>query len=554
MENAQHNPVIRLLPSFTDLAFLLPIVMFLRGGGGPGMLEGDTGWHIRTGEWILANGRVPDKDIFSYTKAGEPWFAWEWLWDTIFAWLHQRGGMEAVVLASLLVICLTFVLVFRSSRRLSGNVLLAAVFTVLATVGSSLHWWARPHLVTLLFAAIFCWLLERAREGRMRLLWLLPLATVPWTNLHGGFLVGIVLALTYAAGELTSWLVEADSGAGKAALARARNYSAAAAGCLAASLVNPYFYRLHVHIYQYLTEPFQWQNIVEFQALNFRHPAAPYFGPVIFLGLMAAFWGVYRRRFTEAWLILSWTYLSLVALRNLPIFLVVATPILARSASEWVALLPRPDLRPWLAGFIRWFTETAEETGRIDLAWRTHLVSVLGMGLVVALFYAAPPTPVLRAGYDIAKYPVRAVDALAPDAARQRIFANDEWGDYLIYRLYPAGKVFVDGRSDFYKREFCEKYIEVLRLKRDWETTLKRHGVDTLLLPADASITAAVEKSASWRCVYRDKVAAIFHAAPGPGAEVEERVSMLGAQIEKHRGREVAQLRQRGQVATQIKR
>ncbi len=552
MENARHNPVIRLLPSFTDLAFLMPVVWVFTRGGGPSMLEGDTGWHIRAGEWILANGRVPNKDIFSYTMPGEPWFAWEWLWDVIFAWLHQRGGMEAVVLASLLVICLTFALVFRSSRRRSGNVLLAAVFTLAATISSSPHWLARPHLFTLLFVALFCWLLERAREGRMKLLWLLPLVTVLWTNLHGGFFVGIVLALTYAAGEVTSWLVERDREARKAALACARLYSMAAVGCAAASFVNPYFYRLHVHIFQYLREPYLWENIQEFQALSFRHIGALMFEPLIFLGLMAAFWSLWRRRFTDAWLVLGWTHLALLAVRNLPIFAVVATPVLVRSADEWVASLRRLDLRPWLAGFIRWLSEAAEEMGCVDRAWRTHLVSILAGGAIISLFYFAPATPALRANYDVEKYPVRAVDTLAATAASQRIFADDEWGDYLIYRLYPAGKVFVDGRSDFYRPEFCEKYVDLMRLKRDWETILGRYGVDTLLLHADAPITVAVEKSAQWRCVYRDKVAAVFHAAPGSGAEVAERVSILGPQIGKHRGREVAQLRQRGHTATEI--
>src|SRR5712692_10996196 len=81
MEALKPNPMVRLLPSLTDLAFLMPAAfVFLRMNGATGMLgDGDTGWHVRTGEWILANGRVPSQDIFSYTKAGQPWFAWEWL-------------------------------------------------------------------------------------------------------------------------------------------------------------------------------------------------------------------------------------------------------------------------------------------------------------------------------------------------------------------------------------------------------------------------------------------------------------------------------------------
>src|SRR5688500_11828896 len=99
MKTTKINPLIRLFPSLTDLAFLMPILYLFAGlDGAKTMLsDGDTGWHIRTGDWILANGRVPTADMFSFTKPGEPWFAWEWLWDVLFAWMHQRWGMESVV-------------------------------------------------------------------------------------------------------------------------------------------------------------------------------------------------------------------------------------------------------------------------------------------------------------------------------------------------------------------------------------------------------------------------------------------------------------------------
>jgi hypothetical protein len=102
MNPVRLNPVIRLLPSLTDVAFLMPLVfLFVRLDGAKTMLgDGDTGWHIRAGDWILANGRVPSVDMFSFTRNGEPWFAWEWLWDVMFAWLHREGGLAAVVLAS----------------------------------------------------------------------------------------------------------------------------------------------------------------------------------------------------------------------------------------------------------------------------------------------------------------------------------------------------------------------------------------------------------------------------------------------------------------------
>src|SRR6266540_2729472 len=138
---------VRFMPSVTDLVFLMPIFFLFVCREGARMLlsDGDTGWHIRTGEWILAHHQVPLADIFSFTKAGQPWYAWEWLWDVLFAVLHDRWGMAAVVLASTVVLCVTFALLFRLALRKCGNVLIAALVTAAAAVGSSMHWLARPH-------------------------------------------------------------------------------------------------------------------------------------------------------------------------------------------------------------------------------------------------------------------------------------------------------------------------------------------------------------------------------------------------------------------------
>src|SRR5207302_2398233 len=151
-----------------------------------------------------------------------------------------------------LILCLTSVLLFRLIRRKCGNALLAIGIMFLVTGGSAIHWLARPHLFTLLFTVIFYSILERVQEGNVRLLWWLPALTVVWTNLHGGFLVGIVLAGAYAAGEIASALFTADADRRRQALRRSVPYLVTAMGCFAASFVTPYFYHLHTHIYEYL--------------------------------------------------------------------------------------------------------------------------------------------------------------------------------------------------------------------------------------------------------------------------------------------------------------
>ncbi len=479
MVNEKNRFALRVLPSLTDVAFILPILFLFLCLNGATMLlgDGDTGWHLRTGEWIWQNGRVPHHDIFSFTKPGQPWYAWEWLWDVMFAWLHHHGGLAAVVVASIVVIATTYALLYRLIRRKCGNGLLAIAVLLPAMCGASIHWLARPHLFTLLFVVIWYSVLERVHDGKVRLLWLLPPMIVLWANLHGGFLAGIILLLTYAAGELMTWLVDADAEVSRAALLRAKPYLLCAAACAGATFINPYFYHLHVHIFRYLSDPFQYKHIVEFLSLNFQGPAAPYFELILFAGVVAAAWNIYRRRFVYSILLVGWAHLALFSARNIPVYMIVATPVVAGMLAELLAALESAKVAGWLQRAARSFRSFAAEFEALDRIGRVPVTSAAAAGLLVLLFHIPLHAAKFRAEYDPKTYPAKAIEVLrGPDFARG-IFTSDTWGGYLIYRLYPHTQVFIDGRSDFYGAQFDERYLDVMYGKYDWENILEQYDV-----------------------------------------------------------------------------
>ncbi len=508
------------MPSLADAAFLMPaLLLFLRLDGARSMLsDGDTGWHLRTGEWILAHGRVPERDLFSFTKAGQPWYAWEWLWDVVFGWLHLHWGMAAVVLASLAVISLGGALLYRLARAQSGDVLLAIGVTFLALAASSIHWLARPHLFTLLLVIIFYGLLEQVREGRRRLLWWLPPLTILWTNLHGGFFVGILLIGAYAAGELAAWLLSPEAAERRASLLRVRPYLLCAAGCLLASFLNPYTWRLHAHILRYLTDSYHFNNINEFLSLSFHHPAAIYFEALLAAGAVAAFWCLCRRRYTHAILLLGWGHLALLAARNIPIFAFLAAPIIARSLREALDGLAEAGVPAWLrraAASLRGFSA---ELGEVDRAARVPWLSAAALAGVGALLWLPGAPEKFRADYDPKRYPAAAIQALGPEALAGDVFSDDEWGDYLIYRLYPRTRVFIDGRSDFYGARLGLELLDLVRGRYDWRESLDRYGPRTAVLRADSALASLLKESRRWRLVYDDGIAIVFRreGADGP--------------------------------------
>src|SRR5947209_8478037 len=218
------------LPSVADLMFVTVLLAFTLGPSASGLLwDTSTGWHIRNGENILRTLRIPHIDPFSYTMAGQPWYAWEWLWDAVNGGFHVQFGLSGVVLFSALALGLTFAVAYLTIARRCGNSLIAVVLTLVTLTASSIHMLARPHLVSWLLTLVVVRELETVDGVSRRAFWTVPLIFGCWANLHGGFVFGLALTAVYAIG---------------AALERtpvlAKRFTALLALSAAATALNPY--------------------------------------------------------------------------------------------------------------------------------------------------------------------------------------------------------------------------------------------------------------------------------------------------------------------------
>ncbi len=525
---------VRFMPSLADFAFLLPgLLLFTRMPGSRVLFsDGDTGWHIRAGEWILQHARVPTHDLFSFTKPQAPWFAWEWGWDALFALIHSRWGLGGVGFVSVLLLGLSSVLLYRLVVRACANEVLGFFVTTLAVCGGTGHWLARPHLFSWIFFLLFLHLLHSAQQGRKRaLLWLPPLMLL-WTNLHGAFFIGIAAILTAALAVAieTAWpglpaqtpplaLTRPAASFGpallKLSLVQAKPYLLCAGACLAATFINPYTWRLHRHIAAYLSDPQLLDNIQEFQSVSF-HGGQSIFFEVMLLASGAAMLSAWRaRQLAPALLMLCWAHLALVSARNVPFFLMVSAPPLAVGLQR-VLTRPRDGARgaPALAAV----REICQEFSAFERVRRVHLLSALGVLTLAFLF--ASGRPGFEGEFNPESFPRQAIPVIEASAAR-RIFASDQWGDYLIYRLYPARRVFVDGRSDFYGAPFVLSALHTAQGRFDWRGQLTRFAVDMVIVRPDAPLSTILKTAPGWKILFDDGKVLIFAA--------ETRLRMAGA-------------------------
>ena len=501
----KRRPMPWFVPSLADFLFVvLLVVMFAASGGGWQQLlnDGDTGWHIRTGEWILRTHAVPRTDLFSFSKPGAPWFAWEWLADVIFAAAYGQQGLKGVVVLSALLIGGSLLILFRYMLWRGAGMALATIFCLLVADASQVHYLARPHLFTLLLLPICIWLLDRDREQPTAAVWLLaPLAAL-WANLHGGFLALIAWLGLWTAGTL---LRDWSAGERRQALAGLRRNALLTGACLAATLANPYGYRLYTHVVPYLRSDWIAKNVDEFQPPQIRSEGMYKFEGMLFLGVGLLAVLVRRRRYAEALQVGFWAHAALQSVRHVPVYMIAAAPVaateLALLAEGYAARRSRSS---WI-GALRQMNEEYTGKARRNSVW---------LAAVAALLWFTPAGQRWPQDFP-ARFPGAMVSrnqALLSPAGQPapRLLSSDEWGGYLIFRLYPAGRVFMDGRSDFYGPEVGNDYICLMHGCPRWEQLLEKWHFQAALLPPEWPLVQLLGARPEWRIVDRDRTAVLF--------------------------------------------
>ena len=509
------------LPPVSAWVFISILLWLFIGHFGAATLlsDGDTGWHIRTGEYVLDNYAVPRYDLFSFSMEGKEWFAWEWLADVVLALCHRAAGLNGVVLLTGVVVAMTAVLAFEYMLWLRVNILVAITVMTFSSSASMIHWLARPHMFTWGFLIVTAWLLEadRRKPGR-KVYFLVPLVVI-WTNVHGGFVALLAAIVVYAVGVALAraWAAHADgTGWGGAELWKpTKRYALLLALCAAATLVNPYGYELHLHIGEYLGNDFILNNVQEFQSPKFRGESMHVFEAFLFATLFLVVRMALRRELAPALLLLMWAHASLVSARHIPLFMLLAAPWVGRELTLLVDQAARSGNK-WLTG-LKSMAEDYGGTGSDRSPWNFGMVllPLIGVGIVGGMMHLRPDDFRWKAQFPELRFPVAACDALGDRLTREpRVLSSDQWSDYLIYRFHPNRKVFFDGRSDFYAPELRDDYLQLIGSGWRWREIVDRHEFDAALLPLNWSLASAMKVHPDWNLIYDDGFAVYFERVP----------------------------------------
>jgi hypothetical protein len=494
-----------LAPSISDLIFIILLIAMTAGSLAPRLLgDASIGWHIRNGEQMLHTHSVTRVDSFSVTQSGHTWYAWEWLYDLLIAGIHHWSGLNGVVFFTAVIVALTFALSLRLSLRRGANLPIAVLMLVLALGASMIHLFARPHVISWLFTVVWFQVLD----DWTRKLWYLPAIMLLWVNLHGGFVVGFVLLGLYMMSDAILYFRSRD----ESYRVRLRTLASVSAVSLIASLVNPYGYNLHLHVYRYLSNRWLMNHIDEFTSPNFHGVAQQCFVALLLIAVVTLA-VVHRKPSLSRLLVLLFaTYSGLYASRSLPVSSLLITLIVAPLATQ--ALIEAGDsasLSLRLKAILsRW---SLSRMNAVELGFRGCLwsIAMVLLGLVVCSQQGSlGAARWMNAHFDASRLPVEAINVVEARGIRDPIFAPDLWGGYLIYRLYPRNRVFVDDRHDFYGEDFFREYLKTIRVAPDWNAFLTEKAVNWAILPTDSSLANMLEQTSQWNVAYRDETAVLM--------------------------------------------
>ena len=470
----------------------------------------DSWWHLKTGEYIVTQHKLPDPDPFSFTTAAAPAayqgeertrhfnLTHEWLAQSIMYVTETAGGLGAVVLLKGLLMAAMGALVAAIARKRTGSWLwgLAAVCAMVPLASEFAH--DRPAIVTYFFTVAFIAIFELEAP-----LWLLPMLSLIWANCHGGFFLGWVVCGAYAADAF----LRKSAGFRRVAL-----YGAAA---VLVSGINPNGFGVVASLIDYRRSTMQ-STLIEWSRSSLWGP--PYSFDILLYAAALSLLLAWKRVRPADWLLFAaFAVAALMAFRNQMLIALLA-PVVIAAYFPWKRALPAAA----------WWAAAA----------------LLAAGLVAggsrgSLFQ-------LRAAEW--RFPSGAASFLREHNIRARVFNTYEYGGYLIWRGIP---VFVDGRA-LSEKVFADYRVLVGSPPRNPERhrLLDRYGIGAILVNAfeynsgaiyGMPLAMALPEASGWKLVYEDPQSLLFLRDVPAGMPVIERTRIadhLQAECELHISRE----------------
>ncbi len=473
VEPATRHPVRH---SAIVLATVLGAVLFCRAASL--LNDPDTQWHIAVGRLMWSTGAVPKSDVFSYTFAGAPWMAKEWLSQLVLFGAYSLGDWWGVAAATVCVIAACFGLMFGwLVRRVRWTVALALVLVGLSLAAPEFV--ARPHVLVLPFTLLWVMELVEARERDSAPRWWTPVLMVLWANMHASYPIGLVLAAVLAGEAITA----SPRPARYTAL---RRWGVFLVTSTAAACVSPYGYKTILVVVTLFQTPETMNYVAEWQPIG-GDPQ----GIVAVVALVLSLAALLKRPAENLFRLAAVLLLGYMMVRHVRFALLfgLLTPLLiadpiARSFRA-LAAVPVRLSRPWLV-----------------------VVATAALTLGIAALVRPEPNPEVT--------PMAALQFAEAKGLTGRVYNDYDYGGFLILK---GIKTFIDGRNDQLFTGGFSTRLSAALAKPDnvaFAAILDRQRVSWALVKADFPDARHLATMQGWSKLFSGGGAAVYARTCAP--------------------------------------
>lgn len=469
----------------------------------------DALWHLKTGEWIWEHKSIPDADPFSYTLSADEQRSKRvqfllkqyWVAQVLFYLSTKLNGIASLIYLRAAILTLSLYFSFRLVRKKGLDSILSVLILMPSAYLAMKNFTAeRPQLFSFLFSIMVLYLLEDLKKSSSSLnsfssfkshfnlfnllkLFKLPLVMVIWANMHGGYVLGIVLIGLYIIAEGVKRVNRANE-----TFVTSGTFLTFFIVCLISiliTLINPNGWDAFEFAFQY--------KGISAKASEYRSPIMmdieshtitwPYYLLVVF-GFSAILRKGKKADLHDLLIFGFLAVISLISVRYMGFFIFLGPPVFASYLSN------------------------------IRLSDNVKTVIALSISSLFLFFIYSLKHAIFKTDIAAHLYPARAVEYIAKKKPAGRLFNHQGWGGYIIWRL-PEYRVFADTR---YLSEInYEEYNIISIASYGWQEFIKGYGIGVIIIPGLHPISgqlsplfSALMESEEWELAYVDETALVF--------------------------------------------
>ncbi|OPX18385.1 hypothetical protein BXT86_01455 [candidate division WOR-3 bacterium 4484_100] len=473
--------------------FVLIIILSLRQ-----IIDLDIGFHLRGGEWMLKNHSFHHYDVFTYTVNQNEYIAMYWLYQIILYLVFTIGGYCGINIMNTLLIITVFLIIFLRMKSARIPLWLISVILFWAVSATEIRFSVRPEIVTWIFLALFLFILDQYVEHKKNFLFLLPVIQILWVNFHGLFILGWVTMGCYFIGE---WFRRRSPDK------RLLKWSLIAT---AVSIINPYLFKgiafpfylftrlqstsIFKDVISELASPWSGRAVTHMASL----PLYTYY--VISVVTFILFIITYKkRRIYDYLLVALFFYISFTAVRNIPLFIIVAVQIIGLSIKEL------------FSGFQYKRYHLAVFFDRNGPYIFLVIIVLFSLRVITNAFYIEQGGGNFGLGLDRFVHPLGAAEFITRNRLQGRILNDMNHGSWLIWGVRQP--VFIDGRLEVMKERFFKEY-HLSHTKGGLKKLVKKYRPDMIIYdysyPEALAWDIDLMTMTDWRPIYWDHRSVIY--------------------------------------------